>query len=319
MKGKIVAILCLLMLSSTILALTHPVKAPDGSPYGWVEPAYVGYDPYYDEYITGYLEGTYWNLTMSWTNWGWWAINVSAIRLYFDWGKNYSYGFATPIQIMPGNTQTFTVYNVTPSIKEAPELWTHYYDIWIDHVNNTSPPYRQLDPIYFSWGYNFVALSADHLACLNYWSKYWMFIEGGRGPLIIEGEGIPLIIQAQMIPTMTPFYTNITEVQVLLTKAMFEFSQGVQIYQAGVFSAARAHLEAGDTLINDALTVWNDRGTEIEDANLASQNAQANYYNALGEASKTNAYGWVLFGLGWVFIGLGIVIYSARKPKAVQS
>jgi len=69
----------------------------------------------------------------------------------------------------------------------------------------------------------------------------------------------------------------------------------------------------------DALTTWNDKGTPIEDADLAYKEAQTTYYTALGDANKMNAYGWILFGLGWVFIGLGIIIYVFKKPKVVQS
>jgi hypothetical protein len=313
MKRKIALTLCLLMCTPILLAFAPSVKAPDGiHRFAWVEPDYIGYDPYYDENIVGYLEGKYWNLSMMWMNEEGVPINVSAIRVFFYWGKNYTQRFDTPIQVMPGDVKTFNVYNVTPTIKEAPELLgPHMYDIYIEHLNNTEPPYEEYS-LWFSWGENFVALSQDHLDCLNYWAKYWMFIEG------------PFMTQPQMIPPYMEFlyYANITQVQVLLIKALFEFSQGLQIYMAGVFGKASEHLQTGDQYINDALDVWNERGTAMEDADLAYKNAQANYYNgqgnyytALGEASKTNAYGWLLFGLGWVFIGLGILVYGARKPK----
>jgi hypothetical protein len=303
MKKKIAAILCLLMLSPISLALMPNAKAPDGNHYSWVEPAYRGYDPYYDEYIVGYKEGTYWNLTMSWTNEGMVPINISAVRLWFDWGKNYTQAFGSPIQVMPGVTQILNIYNMTPPIEEAPELWgPHTYDIWIENVNDTAQPYGDLSPIYFSSGSDFVALSQDHLDCLNYWAKYWMFIEG------------PMAQLPQLIP-MTGLNTNISKVQVLLTQAILEFSQGYEIYLAGVFSQAKTHLETGDGYISEALTVWDDRGTAMEDASLAYTNAQASYYSGLGDASKINAYGWLLFGLGWVFIGLGVIIYGAKKSK----
>ncbi|RJS82439.1 hypothetical protein CW707_01065, partial [Candidatus Bathyarchaeota archaeon] len=87
MKRKFALMACFLILP-LILAFAPAVKAPNGHPpFGWIEPDYVGYDPYYDEYIVGYLEGTYWNLSMSWTNDGANPINISAIRIYFDWGK----------------------------------------------------------------------------------------------------------------------------------------------------------------------------------------------------------------------------------------
>jgi len=310
MRRKIATILCLSMLSLTMLALAVPAKAFDGNHYGWVGPAFTGYDPYYDQYITGYVTGTNWDLTISWTNpYFPTPINVSAIRVLFDWGKNYTYGYTTPIQVGSGLTQVFTVYNVTPPTSEAPELWTHSYQIFIDHVNATEPPYGELGSITpFSPGSGFAVLSADHLECLNVMSKYSLFLG-------------PTLMQAQMV-TPTAFFPNITEAQVLLMQAMLEFNQGEQMFTAGVFSQARMHFDNGDALFTQALTVWNDKGSALEDADLAYKNGQADYYSgqgqyyiALGDASKTNAYGWVLFGIGWVFIGIGVIVYGYRRPK----
>jgi len=328
MKGKIALIFCLLILSLLMIALVAPAIAIDGDPsFSWVDPDYSGVDPYYrsplDGSITivGYLTGTYWNLTIMWTNDRMYPVNVSAIRTYFSWGKNYTFAFTDPIRIDPGMTQIFSVYNVTPPLTEAPEQLAPYsYAIYIHHVNSTTPPYQERTPIDPSLGgYGFVALSADHLACLNYWAKYGMLYDGVGGPLVVAQPQI-----YPTIPIVALFYTNITEVQVLLTQALFEFNLGFEVYMTGVFSTARQHLENGDELINDALAAWSERGNSMEEAALNYQNAQANYYGGmgsyysdLGEASKTNAYGWVLFGLGWVFIGVGVIVYGARKPKGV--
>lgn len=304
MKGKIAAILCLLILPLISLALIAPAKAADGSPYGWVEPAYVGQDVYYDTNIVGYLTGTNWNFTFSWTNHYGYRINVTALRMYFSWGKNYSSTYATPLALADGVTQIFNLVNMTPTVAEAPEqIGPFWYTVYIHHANNTVAPYNDMSFSVVS-GSNFAVLSADHLACLNLWAKYNMFFMYGPSMMLPQG--------------MFPFGGNITEVQVLFTRAMFELEQGSLIFEAGVFGAAKTHLQTGDTYFSDALTAWNDRGTAIEDADLAYKEAQTTYYTALGDANKMNAYGWILFGLGWMFIGLGIIIYAFRKPKVVQ-
>jgi hypothetical protein len=312
MKRKIATILCLSVLSLTLLALAVPARAFDGNHYGWVAPAFTGYDSYYDQYITGYVEGTNWDLTISWTNPYFDPINVSAIRVLFDWGKNYTFGYTTPVQVGHGVTQVFTVYNVTPSTMDAPELWTHSYQIFLDHVNDTAPPFLEYSPITpFGPGSGFAVLSADHLDCLEVMAKY-SFLVG------------PVGLQAQMV-TPVGFFPNITEAQVLLMEAMLEFNQGDQLFNVGAFNQASAHFDNGDSLFTEALTVWKDKGSALEDADLAYKNGQANYYSgqgdyyiALGEASKTNAYGWVLFGIGWVFIGIGVIVYGYRRPKPPQ-
>jgi len=56
------------------------------------------YDTFYPyDTIVGYLEETDWTFTMSWTNFGSIPLNVSAIRIYFDWGKNYTHSLSTPL------------------------------------------------------------------------------------------------------------------------------------------------------------------------------------------------------------------------------
>jgi hypothetical protein len=303
MKGKIAAILCLLILPLISLALIAPAKAADGSPYGWVDPAYVGQDVYYDTNIVGYLTGTNWNFTFSWYNYYGYQINVTAIRMYFSWGKNYSSTYTTPLALASGVTQIFNLNNVTPTLLEAPEqIGPYSYSVYIHNVNSTNGELQPINPINAG---SFAVLSADHLACLNLWAKYNMFFGDGLSMMLPQGG-------------MFPFGANITEVQVLFTRAMFELEQGSLIFEAGVFGAAKTHLQTGDTYFSDALTAWNDRGTAIEDADLAYKEAQTTYYTALGDANKMNAYGWILFGLGWMFIGLGIIIYAFRKPKVVQ-
>ncbi len=297
MKGKTAYIMSFLMLSLLTVALTNQAKAQPIN-FAWLEPDYVGEDPYTGEDIIGYLEGTEWNYTMSYTNTDSDPINVSAVRTYFTWGQNYTYGYATPLQIMPGTTYVFNIFNVTPSVSQAPEHWTYSYQVWIEHVNGTSPPYTNYTMM-VSGGSHFAVLSTDHLTDLNIWFKYWMFLEGSM--------------------TTFPFFLNFTESQVLFTQSMFELNQGFQIYQTGMFGSARTHLQNGDTLFNEALAAWNQTGSALDDANVNFQNAQGNYYNGLGDSSRANGYGWLLFGLGWVFIGIGVIAYGARRPKTVQS
>jgi len=306
MKRKITLLLCLLSISLATATLVTQVRAqPSTWSFAWVEPAYKGYDTYYGSYIIAYLEGTYWNFSLRYTNWDWAArtINVSAIRIYFDWGKNYTHKFSAPISIKYGETRTWTISNMTPSVEDAGELWTHEYQIYVHHVNSTG---HEQELIYGPSGEEFAVLSTDHLACLNIWMKYSMFF--GSGPTLMS-DG-------------SPFFTNVTAAQVNFTQAMLEFQLGAQIFEAGVFGDARSHLERGDSYFNSALAAWSQRGTAMEDAATAHLNSETNYNNALADATKkqadssmVNSIGWLLFGLGWVFIGFGIIIYGARKPK----
>jgi hypothetical protein len=305
MKGKIVLPLCLLLLSITTSALLKPAQAaPYYVQYAWVNPTYTGEDSTYGGSIIGYVAGSNWNITLAYTHYDPNPINISAIRVYFDWGTNYTYRFDPPVQIQEGYTQTFNVFNVTPSTTEATDLWKHDYSIYIDNVNNGTAPYVDLDSIPLGGGSNFVVLSADHLACVNLAYKLEM----------IFGS-------YSYLP-----YVNITKVQILMSQAYMEYTQGLALLSAKDFANAKTHLQQAESLYNDAITTWDEKGTAFEDAQLNLTIAQANYNNAEADASRkqadaslVNAYGWLLFGLGWTFIGIGIVIYGFRRPKTAPS
>jgi len=301
---RIAAFFSVLMILSVLMTLVVSVKAPNGTLFKWTSPAYVGPDMFYDpsypyDSVTGYLENTEWNFTMNWTNAFSYFVNVSAIRIYFDWGKNYTHRFAEPVQIMPGDPEIFQVSNMTPTGTEAPEMWTHSYHVYIDEVNDTSPPYEDLSPLSVYWGDDFAVLSTDHLECLRILMKFGAFTSEALGG-------------AFRILTDMP---NVAETQVLLTRMLTKLQQGVQYYQMGSFGPAKSYLQDMDAFFTNALDAWNSTGKAMEEAGIGLSNAETNHYNALANSASVNAYGWLFFGLGWVFIGIGIIIYGARKAK----
>jgi hypothetical protein len=302
MKRKIALLLCLLSISLATAALVTTVDAQPSTHFAWIEPSYSGYDQYYRDTIVGYLTGVTWNFSLSWTNYYGYPINVSAIRVYFDWGKNYTHTFSPPIQMMPDTVQVFNVGETTPAVAEAPELWTHDYWVYIHHVNSTTGPTSEpwtIPPV--ASGDNFAVLSEDHFECLNLYTKYSM------------------MFSALSAMQVSDFPTDITSAQINFTMAQMEFEVGSEVFSAGMFGSARTHLQRGDTYFNAAMNSWATKGTAIEDAALANTKSETNYNNALANSTLVNAYGWLLFGLGWTFIGLGVIIYGMKKPKAAAS
>lgn len=302
MKGKIALLLCFLSISLTAAAFVTTVEAQPSTHFAWIEPSYSGYDQYYRDTIVGYLTGVTWDFSLSWTNYYSDPINVSAIRIYFDWGKNYTHVFSPPIQITPETVQVFNIGNTTPAVAEAPELWTHYYWVYMHHVNSTTGPTSE--PWIMSAvasGDNFAILSEDHFECLNLYTKYNMMFGGFSAMQVSD------------------YFTNITAAQINFTMAMMEFEVGSEVFSAGMFNSAKNHLQHGDAYFNAAMNSWATKGTAIEDAALANTKSETNYNNALANSTLVNAYGWLLFGLGWTFIGLGAIIYGMKKSKAAAS
>ena len=299
MKGKLTATICFLMLSLVTFALvaqTTKAAAPILFTFAWVEPDYKGTDVSISgsPEVVGYRENTNWTFTMSWTNTYVYQINISAIRLYFSWGKNYTQNFATPVTVESYQTRTFTITNVTPNVTDTSEMWYHSFEVYIHHVNSTTAPMGEAasSPLWVHHGSYFMVLSSDHLDCLDLWSR-------------VNGISLPS--------------SSIAKVQVLKTEAKMEFDLGTSILEKGVYGQAKTHLQTAENLYNQALTTWDERGTAMEDADMNYTKSETAYNYALANAANVNAYGWLLFGLGWTFIGLGVIIYGLRRPKVAQS
>lgn len=269
----------------------------------------MGRDLYYDESVVAYEEGTSWNVSLSVKNdysHGMPAIpeavNITGIKVYFDWGEWYNYTFDTPVRMEIDEVKVFTVRNVTPTIEEAPETWVHEYWIYVEYIPESGGDVRTD----WNWhGDNFAIMSEDHLAALQLYNK--------------------LVILMDVDPPL--WYTiNVTKARVLMIQAAVNFVEGTSYYTNGIFSTARESLQGASNLLDEALSIWDERGTALENAATAYKNAEANYYNALADstikesdAALTNSYGWLFFGLGWTLLGIGIIIYEAEKPKTVQS
>ncbi len=303
MMKKLATIIPILLLSLLCFAQT---ATADIQHFNWINPT-AGEDPYYDANVVAYQTGTWWNISLSIQN-NYLTppppprinlpVNITAIRVYFDWGKWYNYTFSTPVYMEPFEVKVFNIGNVTPPLDEAPETWKHSYTVYVEYI-----PQGSTTPLTdWTWsGNNFAAMSADHFTAFQLYNKLSGMMMGGGTPFMI---------------------TNVTEAQVLMIKAFLEFSLGEQSYGSGSFADAKTHLQNADNYFNAALDAWNERGTAFE-------NTMLEYYGALANATKkqadaeliqanaalNNSYGWIFFGLGWVLIGIGIIIYGAKKPK----
>jgi len=267
---------------------------------GWTNPTYRGYDDFYQQSVVAYQEGTYWSFSVMILN-DWWPpsaetqINISAIIVYFGWGKNYTHRFTTPEVLAYGETKVFSVSNMTPSTSEVPEIW--YYDYWmyVEIVNATSGPTEVVSTwTSWMWDYYFAVYSANHLGAQQLRDKIETLFYSG--------------------PTMF-MPLNVTEAFVLYIQAYFEYQLGYQAHGRGDFSAANTHYGNAESLFDQALSVWEQKGTAMENATLNSKNAQADANLISANAALVNSYAWMFFGIGWVLIGIGIIIYGAKKPK----
>ncbi|MEM3578724.1 MAG: hypothetical protein QXL54_00665 [Candidatus Bathyarchaeia archaeon] len=303
----------------TIILLATPLfingkAAASIQRFAWIN-ATVGEDPYYGRNVIAYKTGTSWNISVSIYNDYltpppppriYLPVNITAIKVYFDWGGWYNFTFKTPVRMAPLEVKVFNIGNVTPPLSKAPETWVYSYTVYIEYATEVDPAPR-MD---WTWsGGNFAVMSEAHFESFRLYNKLKNIM-----------SGIPIL------PSLT---VNSTEAQVLLVKAFIEYNLGRQFYINGIFGEAQTHLQNADTYITQALAAWNARGTGLEDATLQYYNSLAEYYNSLADAAEKNAeaglvqanaalnnsYGWIFFGIGWMLIGVGIIVYGVRKPK----
>lgn len=267
----------------------------------WINPTYRGND-YYLGWVVAFEAGTNWEVSVMIENdynppgpATEAQLNISTIIMWFSWGKNYTHRYSTPQTLAPGDTRVFTVSNMTPSTSEVPEIWVYSYMMYVEIVNATSGPLGVVTTwTWGAWDYQFAVYSSNHLQAEQLYDKLQP-IFGGSTP-------------------MFPFF-NISEAVVRYIEAYFEYQMGTQAHTTGDFSSANEHYGNAEALFEEALSIYEERGTAMEDAELNSTNYNAQANLILANAAMMNSYAWMFFGIGWILIGIGVIIFGAKKPK----
>jgi hypothetical protein len=296
MNRKILCPLLFLLLAPLLIIET---ATADIEHFAWINPS-VGEDLYYHQNVVAYKTGTWWNISISVYNDYLTPppppriklpLNITAIKVYFDWGAWFNYTFDTPVRMEPLEVKVFNVGNVTPPLTDAPEIWVHSYTVYVEYIaeGDTNPPE------WYWHGDNFAVMSEAHFDSFQLYNKLKGFMTS---------------------ITILPSAINATEAQVLFVKAYIEYTLGRQYYSNGEFENAKINFQSADLHVNEALAAWNERGTAFEDAMLDYYDSSAKAQIIQANAALNNSYGWIFFGIGWILIGIGIIVYGARKPKA---
>ncbi|MEM3699320.1 MAG: hypothetical protein QXL57_00400 [Candidatus Bathyarchaeia archaeon] len=297
MKRKILCSLLLLLLVPLLVTKTATASIEH---FAWINSS-VGEDLYYHQNVVAYETETWWNISISIYNDYLtppppprinMPVNITAIKVYFDWGKWYNYTFDTPVRMEPLEVKVFNVGNVTPPLTVAPETWVHSYTVYVEYTveGDTAP---RMD--WYWRGSNFAVMSEAHFDSFQLYNKLKGFMTS---------------------ITIPPSAINATEAQVLFVKAYMEYTIGRQYFTNGDFENAKTCFQNADQYFTEALDAWNEKGTNFEDAMLDYYDSLADAQRIQANAALNNSYGWIFFGIGWILIGVGIIVYGARKPKA---
>ncbi|MDH7563647.1 MAG: hypothetical protein QHH24_02010 [Candidatus Bathyarchaeota archaeon] len=210
-------------------------------------------------------------------------MNISGIKIRFDWGINYSsteVSTDAPFPIAPGMSHVFTLSFTVPDLTTASNVVKHTFRIFIEDVNSTTGPKRQLNSNSYVDGSDFAVLSSTQTACVETkkeiakYSGYYYFITAKARELSIMAAGAK--------------------------------SFGDNEYLKGNFGDAAAAYD-------DSLGFYQDAVANETDSISGFEKAFKDILNSSVGAISMAGWGYLLFGLGWVFIGIGIIIYSMKK------
>lgn len=213
-------------------------------------------------------------------------MNISAVKVWFDWGINYTSTEAniTNVYVIPtGTSHLFTVTFTVPDTTIASNLVKHSYKIYVEDVNATSGSKKQLNSNGPLDGSNFAVLSDAQATAIetnreiDKYSGYGMFITA-------KGRELSLIASGTR-------------------------NLGYNAYQRGDFSGAAANYQEALKLYQYA---WSNETDSVSGFEQAFKDLMISGQGTLNMVGL----GYITFGIGWVFIGIGVIIYAVRKPKA---
>jgi hypothetical protein len=277
------SVLLLLIIGSAVLPAHGNIES-----LNWIAPLVNNqYDSFYAEYVTAYQAGSTAQFVISISNTLYSVnMNISAIKIWFDWGTNYTdtsptYNTSSPYAIGPGLLHVFTVSFNLPDNTIASNLVTHNYYIYVEDVNATGSVIHY----YSRSGSNFAVFSSAQTDAWN------------------------LLKQTDQYDFHPTFTTSQAKQQLL--QAQIAQSLGNTAYQDGDFNGAVSYYTNASSLVKSAYSSEYDKSLQFENALLGIAQGAVNMLNMMG-------IGYTLFGIGFFFMGIGVLVYLVRKSGHKQ-
>lgn len=300
MRKKSAILFGFLLATLISMSMTSVVQAYI-SDYRWIGACYYGYDYFLDDSVVAYetdedatlIVSVYSSWYVGYPIYDYVPVNVSAVKVGFDWGVNYTStecSEASPVQIEPFESRVFTVTFTVPATTTASNLVVHWYTIYVEHVNSTTGP-KKIVGTWTEYDDDFAVYSADQTDAQELAQK-------------LDEYDYP----APAAGVINYYRSDCFEARVLWEEGTREEAAGYDSYNSGNFTDAKTHYENAKTKYDEALSVLSSRGKELENVDITSANAAMN-----------ESLAWIIFGIGMVLIGVGVIIYAVKKPKAAEA
>jgi hypothetical protein len=304
----------------------------------WLSPIFNGNDPFLGVHVVAFRESSTASLVVAVDRTNpplpdIELLNVSAVKVNFDWGINYTspdVSLDNPVQLNSNWTiAAFTITFTVPPVSVASNMIPHTYKVYVEYVNATTGPKSVvgtfIDSPNFPTDPYFAVYSNDQA-------------------------------DAELAKSNASTYTqpsggfSSSEARILWAKGTVQLGNGDTAYLLGDFASAKGDYQNAVTFYEQAYTAEATYNQDYRNSETDMNTAQARYYDALSNASSvqadaamkeaeattteanaattqaqaalrqadaalTNAYGWMAFGIGWILIGIGVIIYGLRRPR----
>jgi hypothetical protein len=286
---KITAIACIaLCFLALVTAVNMPAARASINNYNWISPVIRNqYDDFYGSSVTAYEENTSAFLVVGVSN-DYFVnqLNVSAVKVGFDWGVNYTSSECSPdnpFGIASSQSHVFVINFTVPSALFASNLMTHGYTIYVESVNSTTGP----KGIVTSWTMNgdaFAVVSTDQAAANDYKQ------------------------QVNAYPTSNingiPFLT--ANARQLLQESNVAKALASDSYMRGDFSNAAADYKNSLDSLQQAWSNETSKWSTFEDA-------IASILQGGGNLLTMQGYAWLIFAVGFLIMSFGVLIFLSRR------
>ena len=293
---RVATVLIILCASILISTANIPNAHASIANYNWVGAIIRNsIDDFYGASVTAYEENTTANLVVNVYNDYTFAeqINVSAVKVGFDWGQNYTSiecNITNPYVIPLYQSHIFILAFTVPSVLLASNFVTHSYTIYVEHVNSTSGNVRLLQPTWAQSSSGFAVFSSDQADAYNLKTQIAAYpsTTSISGFPILTAEARQLIVQSNVAETLAGNY-----------------------YLQGDFSNAKKQYGNSLNYIQEAYANDTQQWSSIETSLTDLINGGSNLLTFQG-------YAWLLFGIGFLLMGIGVLVYLARKRPPQQ-
>ena len=226
-------------------------------------------------------------------------LNISALKVWMDWGTNYTSTMTTmdkPYVIPWHENRVIPIEFKVPSSNVVSNKAVYAYTIFLEYVNATTGPKKIIGGDKEFAGLDFVVYSNDQ-------------VEAQKTMIIVD----------EMLDTTDSDDFNSTKAKIWWIKAENETFVAETSYNRGDFGNAKTHYQNALLMINEAFSAEEAKGGGFDDAQVDLLKAQAESMRASASYLTGLSNMWVLIGVAAVLFAIGYIIRglgALRKPGA---